>query len=63
MKNFFYECFGCLNLENKKPIETLPLSSFLASSLNVELVHIILKGMEKFTNNRKDNINESLSDK
>jgi hypothetical protein len=35
----------------------------LASSLNVELVHIILKGIKKFTNIPIDNINTSFSDK
>ena len=31
-------------------IKTEPLSTFLASSLNVELVHVILKGIKKFSN-------------
>ena len=31
-------------------IKTKPLSTFLASSLNVELVHVILKGIKKFSN-------------
>jgi len=31
-------------------IKSEPLSTFLASSLNVELVHVILKGIKKFSN-------------
>ena len=33
-------------------MQSKTLSTFLASSLNVELVHIILKGIKKFSNIR-----------
>lgn len=35
---------------NPDGIKSEPLSTFLASSLNVELVHVILKGIKKFSN-------------
>ena len=35
-------------------LEQQTLSAFLASSLNVELVHIILKGIKKFSKLRLD---------
>ena len=45
-------CFGILINEDKEGIKAETLSTFLASSLNVELVHIILKGIKKFSNIR-----------
>ena len=41
-------CFGILLDAESEGIHTETLSSFLASSLNVELVNIILKGIKKF---------------
>lgn len=38
------------------------MSSFLASSLNVELVHIILKGIKKFTSSPINYIETSICD-
>ena len=38
--------------KNEEILQTQTLSTFLASSLNVELVHIILKGIKKFSNVR-----------
>jgi len=45
-------CFGILLDKDAEGIKTETLSTFLASSLNVELVHIILKGIKKFSNIR-----------
>ena len=50
VKRFVYMCFGILLDEDAEGIKTETLSTFLASSLNVELVHIILKGIKKFSN-------------
>ena len=49
IKKFIYNCFGAL-YEDTEVLNTQPLSTFLASSLNVELVHVILKGIKKFSN-------------
>lgn len=38
--------------KNEEILQTQTLSTFLASSLNVELVHIILKVIKKFSNVR-----------
>lgn len=43
-------------------VQTKTLSTFLASSLNVELVHIILKGIKKFQNVRLQELEPSESD-
>jgi hypothetical protein len=52
IKRFVCMCFGILLNEDEEGIQTETLSTFLASSLNVELVHIILKGIKKFSNIR-----------
>jgi len=52
IKKFSYQCFGILIENDTDTIKTQTLSTFLASSLNVELVHIILKGIKKFSNIR-----------
>lgn len=52
MKKFVWMCFGQTMTQNAEGIKTQTLSTFLASSLNVELVHIILKGIKKFSNIR-----------
>ena len=54
MKDFICSCFGILLAEEGDGIQAQALSTFLASSLNVELVHIILKGIKKFSNIRMD---------
>lgn len=41
-------------MEEGAGMQSQTLSAFLASSLNVELVHIILKGIKKFSNIRLD---------
>ena len=50
VKEFWYKCFGVVLKQDQDTIKTQALSTFLASSLNVELVHIILKGIKKFAN-------------
>lgn len=50
VKKYFKMCFGILLDEEEEGIKTEALSTFLQSSLNVELVHIILKGIKKFSN-------------
>ena len=47
-KKFIFNCFGEVCDPDSDGYQTKTLSSFLASSLNVELVHIILKGIKKF---------------
>jgi len=54
IKQFTFNCFGILLDEEKEGVQTKTLSTFLASSLNVELVHIILKSVKKFSANRID---------
>lgn len=54
LKQKVWMCFGIYIDEQKEGIKTDTLSTFLASSLNVELVHIILKGIKKFSNVRID---------
>jgi len=46
--NNIYEFWGEINASYKKDEEELPLSSFLNSSLNVELVFIILRSITTF---------------
>jgi len=48
LMNSIYEFWGEINAEYKKDEEELPLSSFLNSSLNVELVFIILRSITTF---------------
>jgi hypothetical protein len=50
IKKFLYSLFGILVEDESEGVKTQPLSAFLASSLNVELVHVILKGIKKFSN-------------
>lgn len=52
IRKFLKMCFGELIDEEAEGIRTEALSSFLASSLNVELVHIVLKGIKKFSKGR-----------
>ena len=42
-------CFGIIKESEADGLEAETLSTFLASSLNIELVHIILKGIKKFS--------------
>jgi len=51
----FLSWFGVVKYEPKEGIQTEILSTFLASSLNIELVYIILAGITKFSNNKKVN--------
>ena len=60
IRQFFLNCFGIPNHSEKDIVSSQALSSFLASSLNVELVHIILKGIKRFSNLRM--IDHELSD-
>ena len=46
-----YEWFGVVKEEPEGGIGAEILSTFLSSSLNIELVYIILKGITKFANN------------
>jgi hypothetical protein len=47
--DFFKRCFGVLEeADSKSATSQNTLSAFLASSLNVELVTIILKGIKRF---------------
>ena len=50
VKDFFFNCFGIMTEQDADGVQTQVLSTFLASSLNVELVHISLKGIKKFSN-------------
>ena len=55
MKTVIKMCFGIIPVsEVDGSINTETLSTFLASSLNIELVHIILKGIKKFSNEEKN---------
>lgn len=47
-KKFILQCFGIIIEEEKEGLQTETISAFLASSLNIELVHVILKGIKKF---------------
>lgn len=49
LKRFAMNCYGQILEKDSEGIQSKTLSSFLASSLNVELVHIILKGIKKFS--------------
>lgn len=46
-----YEMFGFIKEEPEEGIQAQVLSSFLASSLNIELVYIILAGITRFSSN------------
>lgn len=52
IKKFCLNCIGELLDPVGESFQTKTLSTFLASSLNVELVHIILKGIKKFQDER-----------
>lgn len=49
IKQEFFEWFGCVIKEPKDGIKTEVLSTFLTSSLNIELVYIILTGITRFS--------------
>ena len=55
IQQIFLSWFGVVKDEPKEGIKTEVLSTFLASSLNIELVYIILAGITKFSNNKKVN--------
>ena len=48
-------CFGIIKESEADGLEAETLSTFLASSLNIELVHIILKGIKKFSTEELQN--------
>ena len=49
LQQTIYELFGHIKDEPEEGIQAQVLSSFLASSLNIELVYIILAGITKFS--------------
>lgn len=49
----FWEAFGFVLDEPQEGIKAEILSSFLASSLNIELVYIILEGITHFSSNQQ----------
>ena len=49
LKQWAYECFGVVILEPQGGIKAEVLSTFLTSSLNIELVYIILTGITRFS--------------
>ena len=49
IKKFIMNCFGIVIDEDTEGVKSKTLSTFLASSLNVELVNIILKGIKTFS--------------
>ena len=50
IKQKFWQIFGVLIEEPQAGIKAEVLSTFLASSLNIELVYIILAGITRFSN-------------
>ena len=57
-----YEWFGMVKEEPVDGIKAEVLSTFLSSSLNIELVYIILAGITRFSNNNEADSNpENLS--
>ena len=52
LKKFSLGCFGIVLDVESDGVKSKTLSTFLASSLNIELVHIILKGIKKFSDVR-----------
>lgn len=62
LKRFFLNCFGIILDKEDAGVKTKTLSTFLSSSLNVELVHIILKGIKKFSNIRMNDPDPSDND-
>lgn len=62
-RQFFLGCFGVVVEDQKDGLESETLSGFLSSSLNIELVHVILKGITKFNKIEiVDHDNESTHD-
>lgn len=52
----FYMCFGII-IEEQKGLKSGALSTFLSSSLNIELVYIILAGITRFSSSQNPKIN------
>ena len=59
LKQKFYECFGEIIDEPVEGIKAQVLSSFLSSSLNIELVYIILTGITSFSSCRLNQCNSA----
>jgi hypothetical protein len=53
--SYFYEIFGWVYANKEEGIGSQVLSSFLTSSLNIELVYIILAGITRFSHEHKNN--------
>lgn len=53
VKRTVYMWFGILVNEPKKGLEVQQLSTFLSSSLNIELVYVILTGITRFSSSHK----------
>ena len=62
LKQKVFEYFGVVIEEPKQGINAEVLSTFLSSSLNIELVYIILAGITKFSNNNSKELNDSIRD-
>ena len=54
IKKYIYELFGYHLEEPREGINSEVLSSFLASSLNIELVYVILSGITRFSNSGRE---------
>lgn len=52
------EWYGIIDEEPEKGINAEVLSTFLSSSLNIELVYIILAGITKFSSEREEDKNQ-----
>lgn len=52
VKRKFFQTFGSVIEEDQQGIKSEILSTFLASSLNIELVYIILAGITRFSNSQ-----------
>ena len=52
------EWYGIIDEEPEKGINAEVLSTFLSSSLNIELVYIILAGITKFSSEREEDRNQ-----
>jgi hypothetical protein len=57
IRQTFFEYFGIVNTEPKEGIKARQLTTFLTSSLNIELVYIILAGITRFSNEKVANKN------
>ena len=53
IQRYAYEMFGFIKDEPEEGIKAQVLSSFLASSLNIELVYIILVGITRFSSEQE----------